>query len=92
MGGFVKYSCLNCGYTEDRIGFGHGRATEPHLQLYRCDKCKTVGSTWVEGEQSPRCASCYDEDITPLEPKNTSFNCPKCDTLAVLVVLEDNWD
>lgn len=92
MGRFVKYSCLNCGYTEERIGFGRGKNPEPHLQLYRCDHCKTVGSTWVEGEQLPRCASCYDEQITLLEPKNASFNCPKCDTLAVLALLEDNWD
>ncbi len=92
MGGFAKYSCLNCGYVEDRIGFGAGKNPEPHLQLYRCDHCKTVGSAWVEGEQPPRCGSCYDKEITLLDAKNTSFNCPKCDTLAVLAVLEETWN
>ncbi len=92
MGGFAKFSCMNCGYTEERIGFGHGRKPEPHLQLYRCNMCKTVGSTWVEGDATPRCGGCYDEAITLLEPENSSFDCPKCNTLAALSLLDDTWE
>ncbi len=92
MGGIAKFNCLNCGYTEEKIGFGHGKHAEPHLQIYCCNRCKTVGSTWVNGDEQPRCGICYEEEITPLETKNTSLNCPRCDTLAVLAILEDTWD
>ncbi len=92
MGGFVKFGCMNCGYAEERIGFGRGKSSESCLRLYCCDQCKTVGSAWVEADRQPLCGGCYNKEITLLEPKNSSFSCPKCDTLAVLAVLEDTWD
>jgi predicted RNA-binding Zn-ribbon protein involved in translation (DUF1610 family) len=92
MGGFVKFSCMNCGYTEERIGYGHGNNPEPRLQLYRCGQCKTVGSTWVEGDRPPLCGGCYNKEITLLESKNASFDCPRCDTAARLSVREDTWE
>lgn len=91
-GGFAAFRCMNCGYTEQHIGFGRGKNPEPRLQLYRCDHCKTVGSTWVKSDEKLRCGACYDEIITLLEPENSSFNCPKCDTLAVFSILDNTWE
>jgi hypothetical protein len=49
MGGLVSFGCLNCGDTEERIGFGHGKQPEPYLYLYRCNKCSTPAVTeWLD--------------------------------------------
>lgn len=92
MGGFVRFDCLHCGYTEERIGFGHGKQADLSLQLYCCDNCKTVGSNWVKKEQELLCSGCYSKDIEILESGDASVTCPKCNTLAVIKVLEETWD
>ncbi len=91
MGGFVSFNGMNCGYSEERIGFGHGKQPEPYLQLYKCDSCKTVGSARIQGDRKPLCSGCYNENIELLDPKDNSIPCPKCDTSAVIKVVEDTW-
>lgn len=51
MRGFGRLDCLNCGYSEERIGFGHGKQAGPYLQLYRCDSCKTIGRNRVQQDR-----------------------------------------
>lgn len=63
MDGFVRFDCLKYGYSEERIGFGHGKQADPYLQLYRCDSCKTIGSNWVQQGRKPVCGGCYNENI-----------------------------
>ncbi len=92
MGGFVSFHCAHCGYVEDKIAHGHGRKTSPYLVLYRCDHCKTVGSTWTEGEKPPHCSGCYDENITLLKPVTGLVTCPRCEAAATLRVLDETWD
>lgn len=91
MGGFVSFTCLNCGYEEEKIAFGNGKKPEPRLGLYRCDNCHTLGSTWAKAGEASRCAGCYDTEISHINPDQLTVNCPKCKITALLRVLDETW-
>lgn len=92
MGGFVDFKCAYCGYTEESIGVGHGQKPEPCLRLFRCDKCKTVGSTWVESGKPVRCGSCYEEGVPLLDDDVRVVECPKCNQKASILPRTESWD
>ena len=91
MGGFVSFKCALCRYEEPEIGVGRGHAEFPFLALYRCDNCKTIGSTWVEQNRLPRCAGCYHDAITILPDNTRRVNCPKCGEPARITPRDGDW-
>jgi len=92
MGGFVDFECKFCHYAERGIAVGHGKAPSPFLALYRCDHCKTVGSTWFHEDKIPRCAGCYHDVITILPQDARRVTCPKCGEPALLTPREGSWE
>ena len=91
MGSFVDFKCNFCGYEATDIGVGHGKRSYPRLALFRCDKCKSVGSTWVGEDQRPICSMCYDEEIVLLPDNDSQLECPKCGKPAFIVAKEGAW-
>jgi len=47
MGHFVAFNCDFCHYREPEPAVGRGRDEFPLLKLFRCNHCKTIGSTWI---------------------------------------------
>ena len=92
MGGFVKFACGSCGYEEPEIPIGHGRQEMPYLALFRCDGCKTIGSTWVHADKVPRCANCYHDAVTLVPDGARRVNCPKCGEPARITPREGSWE
>ena len=78
MGWFVDFKCKFCNYEENNIGIGHGEMEYPFLTLFRCDNCKTVGSTWIYEDKIPLCSHCYHAAISILSDGTTKLNCPRC--------------
>lgn len=91
MGHFVEFHCRFCHYQEAEIGVGHGRSAFPFLKLYRCDHCKTIGSTWVYEDKLPHCAGCYHATITLLDDDATRVSCPKCGEAGRLTRKDGEW-
>ncbi|HEX9625841.1 MAG TPA: hypothetical protein VGA00_02760 [Acidiferrobacterales bacterium] len=92
MGGFVDFYCRHCRYAETDIGVGRGREEFPFLRLFRCDNCKSVGSTWVHENRIPRCSVCYHDAVTLLADDTRKLNCPKCGDPAEFVAKEGSWE
>jgi hypothetical protein len=92
MGAFVSYHCRHCRYEEPKIGVGRGRHPFPYLALYRCARCKTVGSTWVHEGQPPRCGVCYEEGVTLLADDTRRIDCPKCGNPASFRPVAGSWE
>jgi predicted RNA-binding Zn-ribbon protein involved in translation (DUF1610 family) len=92
MGGFVDYHCPHCHYQESDIAVGTGRNPAPRLALFRCAKCKTVGSTWVGENAAPRCANCYEEGVGLLPDDATRIDCPRCGRSAAFTRKEGRWE
>lgn len=78
MGLIVRYHCPHCRYEEPDLGVGAGVAPHPRLQLFRCDNCHSVGSTWLTLERVPRCSFCYHDAVTLLPDDAPGVVCPKC--------------
>lgn len=91
MGRFVGFRCRFCKYEETGLGIGRGRTEFPFLKLYRCDNCKTIGSTWIYENRIPRCAGCYHDAITLLDDDARQVNCPKCGEPAPLTPQDGEW-
>lgn len=92
MGFFVDFKCDSCKYEEESIGVGHGKNPTPHLALYRCNQCKSIGSTWVSDGGIARCSLCYDEAVTILPDDTRRVDCPKCGKPARIAVREGSWE
>jgi len=92
MGSYVEFRCANCGYQEAQLPVGTGRDADKELKLFACNCCKSVHSTWVVGENAPRCSLCYDRDIRIIEAAPQSLDCPKCGNTAALVSADGSWD
>lgn len=60
------------------MGVGHGAAEFPFLALFRCDLCRSVGSTWIYPDRIPRCSLCYHDAVTLLPEGQLEVHCPKC--------------
>jgi ribosomal protein S27E len=91
MGSFVTYQCRHCRYEESGIGIGRGRNPFPYLALYRCARCKTVGSTWIHADRRPRCGVCDDEGVTLFADDATHIDCPKCEKPASFRPAPGSW-
>ncbi len=91
MGFFVDFRCQNCRYEERDIGVGRGKSEFPFLALFRCDNCKTIGSTWINEHQLPLCAHCYHDAVVILPDDTTRVNCPKCGEPALITRKEGAW-
>lgn len=91
MGHFVDFHCSFCKYEETNLGVGRGRVEFPFLKLYRCDNCKTIGSTWIYENRLPRCAGCYHDAIMLLDDDAQRVNCPKCGEPARLKPRDGEW-
>lgn len=92
MGWFVDFRCRHCRYEELDIGVGRGRNEFPFLVLFRCDNCKTVGSTWVYENRLPICSHCYHDAVMVLPDDTVCVNCPKCGEPATLTRQEGTWE
>jgi hypothetical protein len=92
VGGFVNFHCKQCRYEVTEIGVGKGKHPFPFLALYRCPKCKTVGSTWVNESETPRCGVCYEEGVTLLQDNTTHIDCPRCGKPAQFMPQEGVWE
>lgn len=92
MGGFVKFYCGSCRYEENAIAIGHGRNETPYLAPFRCDHCKTLGSTWIHANKIPNCAHCYHDEVTILPEDTQRTNCPKCGEPARITPGEERWE
>jgi predicted RNA-binding Zn-ribbon protein involved in translation (DUF1610 family) len=74
------------------IPVGRGRAASPYLALFRCTRCKTVGSTWIEPRRPPRCGTCYEAGVELLPDDATRIECPKCGNTARLTPKAGHWE
>ncbi len=92
MGGFVDFRCRYCNYEETDIGVGRGRQVFPYLALFCCDNCKSVGSTWIHENKTPRCGACYSDGVTLLPDDIRSIKCPKCGEPATFTHKEGSWE
>jgi len=92
MGGFVDYRCRHCRTEIEDIPVGRGRQASPYLALFRCVRCKTVGSTWIENNQPARCGTCYEEGVELLPDDTTRITCPKCGEPANLTPKTGSWE
>lgn len=92
MGGFVDYRCQHCRTEFDDIPVGKGRQPSPYLALFRCTRCKTVGSTWVESNRAPRCGTCYEEGVELLPDDTADIVCPKCGNVARIMPKSGSWE
>lgn len=92
MGFFVDLKCSACKYEETSLGVGRGKNPTPFLALFRCDRCKSIGSTWVQDGRNPRCSLCYHDAVTILPDDTRSVDCPKCGKPARIAVSEGSWD
>lgn len=92
MGGFVDFKCRSCKYEETDIGAGRGRQAFPYLALFRCDNCKSVGSTWIHENRIPRCGACYSDGVTLLPDDVRVINCPKCGEPASFSPGKGSWE
>lgn len=92
MGGFVNFRCNYCKYEERDIGVGHGKSEFPFLALFRCDHCKSIGSTWVYRDRIPMCSICYHEEVRIVGPQTRTVNCPRCGEPATLTPGEREWE
>ncbi len=92
MGSFVTFQCRHCRYEETEIAVGCGRNPSPKLALYRCTRCKTVGSTWVQETQPARCGACYEEGVTLLTDDTMRIDCPKCGQPASFRPATGSWE
>ncbi len=92
MGWYVDFRCPYCNYEETGIGVGRGRRSFPYLALFCCDNCKSVGSTWVQQDQPPRCGVCYHEQVTLLKEDVRRISCPKCGEPATFSRGEGEWE
>jgi hypothetical protein len=92
VGGFVEFRCKHCRYEETDIGVGKGRNPSPFLALFRCAKCKSVGSTWIKEHETPRCGVCYEEGVTLLPDDTTRIDCPRCGKPAQFAPKEGVWE
>jgi hypothetical protein len=92
VGGFVAYRCKHCRYEESEIGIGKGKNPFPFLALFRCNKCKSVGSTWIQEHSTPRCGLCYEEGVTLLPDDTTHIDCPRCGKPAQFTPMEGSWE
>ncbi len=91
MGGFVEFKCRYCNYEETDIGVGRGQQAFPYLALFCCDNCKSVGSTWVHENRTPRCGACYHEGVMLLPDNVQHIDCPKCGQPATFSHKEGGW-
>jgi hypothetical protein len=92
MGGFVDYHCRHCRTEQTEIPVGRGRTASPYLKLFRCTRCKTVGSTWVEDDRPPRCGTCYEEGVELLPDDVTRIDCPRCGQPARFTPRAGGWE
>jgi hypothetical protein len=92
MGGFVDYRCRYCNLEIEEIPVGRGRNPSPYLALFRCVKCKTVGSTWIEAGTVPRCGTCYEPGVEILPDDVTRISCPKCGEPACFTPRVGSWE
>lgn len=92
MGFFVDFKCDFCKYEERAIAVGHGKSPIPFLALFRCDHCRSVGSTWVQERRIPHCSLCYHDAVTILPDDTRRLNCPKCGDPARITVGEGSWE
>jgi hypothetical protein len=92
MGEFVGFRCNFCGYEETQLPVGKGRYPDKQLRLFVCTSCKSVHSTWVEGDAKPRCSVCYDTNIQLLGPVAQEINCPKCEAAAAITPESGSWE
>jgi ribosomal protein S27E len=92
MGTFVDFRCSYCKYEELNIPVGHGREPEPHLALFRCDNCKTLGSTWIQPEREAVCSHCYHDKVTLFDTPPETVDCPKCGEPGKLTPAEGSWE
>lgn len=92
MGWFVDFRCPYCRYEETGIGVGRGKHAFPYLALFCCDNCKSVGSTWVQQNVTPRCGACYHEGVTILADDVRGISCPKCGEPAVFARSDGVWE
>lgn len=92
MGGFVDFHCRHCRTELTEIPVGKGRVPSPWLALFRCAKCKTVGSTWVEDGRPARCGTCYEEGVELLPDGTTRISCPRCGEPARFSPRDGRWD
>lgn len=91
MGHIVRYACSRCQYVEVDLGVGSGKEEFPRLQLFRCDNCHSVGSTWCKPERLPRCSLCYHDAITLLPDDAAAALCPKCGEAGHFEQQEGEW-
>jgi len=92
MGGFVDFHCRHCRLELPEIPFGAGRNPSPALALFRCRRCKTVGSTWVYPGRTPQCGTCYEEGVELLPDDARDIDCPKCGKPARLTPRDGHWE
>jgi len=92
MGGFVDFHCRHCRLDLPEIPFGKGRNPSPVLELFRCRRCKTVGSTWVHAGQVPLCGTCYEEGVELLPEDVARIDCPKCGKPAQFTPRDGHWE
>jgi len=92
MGSFFQFKCRFCQYKVDQIPVGTGKDQTLALRLFNCSSCGSIGSTWTGQDKSPRCAFCYDKEITLLQEKAGVIDCPKCQEPASLVLMPGNWE
>lgn len=92
MGGFVDFRCTHCRLEMEEIPVGKGRRPWPYLALYRCTRCKTVGSTWIQEDQPARCSVCYEDGVTLLPDDTTRVDCPKCGKPAQFTPRDGSWE
>ena len=92
MGIVVDFKCGFCKYEETNIGVGRGKNEFPFLVLFRCDNCKSIGSTWVYDKKIPLCSICYHDEIIILPDDTRRLNCPKCGEPAVITPRDETWE
>lgn len=92
MGHIVDFQWPYYKYAEHDLGVGRGKSAFPFLALFRCDSCKTIGSTWVRENQIPRCSNCYHDAVIVLPDDATRVGCPRRGEVARITRKEGAWE
>jgi len=86
MGSYLKYQCRFCQYQVEPIPVGQGKDKTRALKLFCCERCKSIGSTWITENESPHCSFCYETEIKLLSEKRVSLIAQNAGSQPVLSV------